>query len=156
MALLALKAVRCGNHPRAREAIRLLEDRLLSTGGCNYGNTIVLDQALLPHVEPTGAALMALAGEADRTGRIALSLDYLSAQRRVLTTTSCVAGLRICLAWPRTAGKASPPRLCRRWIAACTEQSYRRGASLELALLALAALGDEGPLISLPLAEQAA
>lgn len=61
--ILALKRAGLGTHARVREAIRLLVDRLLPAGGCNYGNTVVLGQTLRPHVQPTGLAMLALAGE---------------------------------------------------------------------------------------------
>ena len=77
MFVLALKAVGQSQHPRTREAVRLLVDRLLPHGGCNYGNTIVLGQELLPHVQPTGIVMMALADEQITDPRIELSLKYL-------------------------------------------------------------------------------
>jgi len=54
-------------HPRADEAVQLMLDRILPGGGCNYGNTIVLDQLLRPHIQPTGIVLLALAGDANRS-----------------------------------------------------------------------------------------
>lgn len=92
LAVLALKAAGHRDHPRCREATRLLVDRLLPDGGCNYGNTRVLGQMLRPHLMPSGVALWALAGEdshdsatageklADDKQRIAHSLDYLEQQ----------------------------------------------------------------------------
>ena len=80
LAVLALKAIGQGNHPRTREAVRLLSDRLLPEGGCNYGNTIVLGQVLRPHAQPTGLTLLALYGEAEDDGRIARSLEYLQGE----------------------------------------------------------------------------
>ena len=77
MFVLALKAVGQSQHPRTREAVQMLVDRLLPTGGCNYGNTIVLGQELLPHIEPTGMIMLALADEQIADPRIGLSLDYL-------------------------------------------------------------------------------
>jgi hypothetical protein len=61
--VLALKATGNTNHPRVREAIQLLTDRLLPDGGCNYGNTAVLGQVLLPHIQPTGLVMCALGAE---------------------------------------------------------------------------------------------
>lgn len=90
MFVLALRAVGHAQHPRTREAVRLLVDRLLPTGGANYGNTIVLGQALLPHLQPTGLAMMALAGEAVTDPRIELSLEYLE---RELRSTRAIASL---------------------------------------------------------------
>ena len=62
-AVLALKSAGLSQHPRTREAIRLLIDRLLPDGGCNFGNTVVLGQQLLPHLQSSGICLLALAGE---------------------------------------------------------------------------------------------
>ena len=78
MFVLALKAVGKGQHPRCREGVLLLHDRLLPDGGANYGNTFVFGQELVPHVQPTGLAMLALAGEEDADGRIAKSVDYLT------------------------------------------------------------------------------
>jgi hypothetical protein len=75
--VLALKAVGYHDHSRTREAVRLLIDRLLPSGGCNYGNTIVMGQQLLPHVQPTGLVLLALADEPIADPRIERSLHYL-------------------------------------------------------------------------------
>ena len=90
LAALALKAAGQAQHPRTREAIRLLTDRLLPDGGCNYGNTFVFGQHLRPHVQPTGVCLLALAGEADASGRIAASVDYL---RRTVPDQTATASL---------------------------------------------------------------
>jgi len=73
----ALKAAGQSNHARTREGVRLVIDRLLADGGCNYGNTVVLGQTLRPHIQPTGIALLALAGETDPSGRIAKSIGWL-------------------------------------------------------------------------------
>ncbi len=88
MFVLALKAVGKSQHPRTREAVRLLVDRLLPHGGCNYGNTLVLGQELLPHVQPTGIVMMALAGEPSTDPRIELSLQYLERELSADTTTA--------------------------------------------------------------------
>ncbi|MDX1963195.1 MAG: hypothetical protein SFX18_08575 [Pirellulales bacterium] len=65
LAILALKAHGLGRHPRVREGVTVLFDRILPAGGCNYGNTVVLGQELRAHVQPTGLLLLALAHEAD-------------------------------------------------------------------------------------------
>jgi hypothetical protein len=78
LGVLALKATGLHDHPRTREGVRLLVDRLLPDGGANYGNTLVLGQALLPHVQPTGLAMSALAGEDTHDPRIEKSLAYLA------------------------------------------------------------------------------
>src|SRR5262249_4343392 len=76
---LGLRATGHASDARAGDAVRLLNDRLLASGGCNYGNTVVLGQTLLPHVQPTGATLLALAGEPDPTGRVGAAIAYLEA-----------------------------------------------------------------------------
>lgn len=76
-ALLALRAAGRGDSPRALEAEKLLADRLLPEGGCNYGNTMVLGQMLRPHIQPTGLALWALAGVDAADVRIEKSIVYL-------------------------------------------------------------------------------
>jgi hypothetical protein len=88
MFVLALKAVGQSPHDRTREAVRLLIDRLLPNGGCNYGNTIVLGQTLLAHLQPTGLAMMALAGEGYDDPRIERSLNYLRRQLSAETATA--------------------------------------------------------------------
>ena len=145
MNLLALRATGHVDHPRAREAVLLLLDRLLSHGGCNYGNTTVLGQELVPHLEPTGLAMVALAGERDATGRIARSLAYLEANLSPRTTAASLSYAVLGLA----AHGQTPPDIDNR-LASAAEQTLRRGGSPpRRALLALAALGEACPLIAL-------
>jgi hypothetical protein len=77
LAVMALKAHGYAAHPRYIEGIRVIQDRLLPRGGANYGNTFVLGQQLLPHLQPTGLALMALAGTTDESGLQARAREYL-------------------------------------------------------------------------------
>ncbi|HEX6960296.1 MAG TPA: hypothetical protein VF175_00405 [Lacipirellula sp.] len=77
MFVLGLRAAGHDAHPRVREGVQLIVDRLLPDGGANYGNTIVLGQPLVPHVQPTGLAMLALGGEPSSDSRISRSLDYL-------------------------------------------------------------------------------
>jgi hypothetical protein len=60
MAVLALRSSGHGEHPRVLEAVRMLLDRQLPSGGWNMGNTFVLGKELLPFPESTGHALTAL------------------------------------------------------------------------------------------------
>jgi hypothetical protein len=123
----------------------LLLNRLLSHGGCNYGNTSVLGQELVPHLEPTGLAMIALAGERDPSGRVEQSLDYLEANLSPQTTAASLAYAVLGLA----AHGRTPSDLNAR-LATAAGQTVRRGASPpRRALLALAALGDACPLIAL-------
>ncbi len=86
--VLALRALGRSNLPRAREGVRLIIDRQLEQGGCNYGNTRVLGQATLPHVQPTGLAMLAIADEPVKDLRIARSLNYLKQNLQQDTTTA--------------------------------------------------------------------
>ena len=135
-----------GDHARTREAVRLLIDRLLPQGGCNYGNTTVLGQALRPHVQPTGLALLALAGESDAAGRIDAAIRYLHGELSAGTAAASLAyGVMGC-----QAHDAAPPQSMD-WL----EAAYHRvndssHTAVQLALLALAASGDDCPLVRLP------
>ncbi len=88
--VLALKAAGQSAHPRTRSGVAMIVDRLHETGGCNYGNTIVLGQATLPHVQPTGLAMLAVANENNNDPRIGQSLDYL---QDALTEETATASL---------------------------------------------------------------
>ncbi|MHC4092530.1 MAG: prenyltransferase/squalene oxidase repeat-containing protein [Planctomycetota bacterium] len=61
-AIYALKTAGLGEHPRVREAVRMIRDRSLPSGGWNYGNTRVLGQELRAFPSTTGMALIALLG----------------------------------------------------------------------------------------------
>lgn len=73
----ALTSLGYADHPRVRVGLRMIVDRLLPNGGCNYGNTFVLGQQLLPHVQPSGIALWAIAGNQVNDPRIERTLEYL-------------------------------------------------------------------------------
>jgi hypothetical protein len=134
LAVLALKAAGHGGHPRTREAARLLIDRLLPGGGCNYGNTVVLGQQLVPHVQPTGLTMLALAGEHDPSGGIERSIDYLL---RTLDEHTPPASLAYGLM-----GMSAHGRECciaEEWLSAAAANARKRQSPLEMALLLLAA-----------------
>jgi len=133
----ALKDIGHSQHTRTRDGVRLLIDRLLDSGGCNYGNTVVLGQTLRPHVQPTGIALLALAGESDPSGRIARSISWLRRSIGVETTSAS-------LAWALLGLQANHIHLpaADQWLAAASERTSKSGRSPhKLALLALAAKG---------------
>ena len=75
-ALMALHKVGMGNSPRAIEGRKLLLDRKIPSGGWNYGNRVVLASELLPFVDTTALALMALHGYVS-LDQVASSLDLL-------------------------------------------------------------------------------
>jgi hypothetical protein len=120
-----------------REGIAVLIDRQLPGGGLNYGNTEVLGQYLRAHVEPTGIALIALAGEMDVSGRIAKSVAWL---RRNIGPTTTPLSIGWALLGLRAHGIELPP--ADPWLSAAAEMVRGRNRSPhKLALLALAAKG---------------
>ncbi len=134
MFVMALKAVGQTHHERTREAVRLIVDRLLPEGGCNYGNTIVLGQTLLPHVQPTGLAMLALAGEDASDERIEKSLGYLEEQLSGESSTSS-----LCYGLMGLAAHGRHPMPASVWLEEAYDRLAQRGASsYKLALIALA------------------
>ena len=138
--VMALKATGYKSHPRVRSAVRLLNNRLLPDGGCNYGNTFVLGQMLRPHIQPTGLALVALAdeppGERQEKSRLTRSIKYL---RQSLSAQTAAASL----AWGVLALTAHGCRsaAAEDWLESAAQRTLRTGGSPhKLGLLALAAL----------------
>ncbi|MBY0228256.1 MAG: DUF362 domain-containing protein [Gemmataceae bacterium] len=74
-AMLALRKVGQGAHPRVEEGRRLLLDRVLEPGGVNYGNRRIFGITLEPIPTPTALALLALQGCADE--RVTKTLAWL-------------------------------------------------------------------------------
>jgi len=72
------------------EAVRLLLNRQLPTGGWNYGNTRVFHNILLPIPECTGHALAALGGRT-APAAVAASLDYLAGPECAVATPLAAA-----------------------------------------------------------------
>jgi hypothetical protein len=145
--VLALKALGKAEEPRTREGVELLFDRLLPGGGCNYGNTTVLGQVLLPHIQPSGVILLALAGETDAPGKVAKTLSYLrGALSEATATTSLCWGILGLSAFRRFPDDAPA------WLAKSAGRQLNGSPSPhKLALLLLAALGERSPLITLSL-----
>ena len=134
-AVAALKKAGLSQHERTRDGVRMLVDRMLPGGGCNYGNTYVLGQLLRSHVQPTGIALLALAGEQD--DRIAKSVAWLRRSLGPETTASSLAWGLIGLA---AHGVTMPS--AGNWLSLAYERVMRRDRSPhKLALLALAVKG---------------
>jgi hypothetical protein len=140
MFALALKAAGLKDHARTREAIQLVTDRLLPTGGSNFGSTIVLGQATLPQVESTGLAMLALAGEPNTDPRIEASLRYLESNVSGVTPSASLAyGLLGLTAHGRR------PEAAEEFLRQAFERELARGTNeFKLALLALAALEEAG------------
>lgn len=141
--VLALKASGLAQHPRTREAVELLIDRQLPDGGCNYGNTIVMGTVLRPHVQPTGMAMLALAGEPDSSGRVNRSLAYLEG---VLSEQTTPASLGWAVMGLTAHGRR--PSQADAWLQRVATQSKPdRLTALHFALLVLASLGEHCPLM---------
>jgi hypothetical protein len=101
LAVLALKACGYAQHERISEAVRMILDRQLSSGGWNYGNTLVFGKELPPIPECTGHALCALAGYTE-PDVIRLSIDYLNQEvRRIRTPLSLSWSIFGLTAWSR-------------------------------------------------------
>jgi len=143
--VLALKSLGLADHPRTREGVRLLVDRLLPSGGCNYGNTYVLGQRLRAQVEPSGITLVALAIETTDDPRIPATISYVaSALSEQTTPISLSYGLLGLTAHRRTPANADA------WLEAAYNHTIKREPSaLAIALLVLASQGEDCPLIRL-------
>ncbi len=139
--VLGLEAAGYGDHPRAVSGRRLLANRILPNGGCNYGNTVVLSQTLRPHVEPTGLAMLALANRVSDDPRIDASLDYLESYLKGPVTTLSASYAILGLA-----AHGRHYDLSRIGVAA-KETLKRHAGSGHVALALLAAQGKESPLI---------
>lgn len=141
--VLALNASGEADHPRANEARRLLRDRLLRSGGCNYGNTTVLGQQLRPHLQPSGmtaVALAPLAGES--TQYLGPTLDYL--QREAAKTRAAAS-----LAWSQLGLAAHDRPVLHERLEQVAEEALTRGRSpYRLAMLGHAMLGTRSPLLA--------
>jgi len=138
MFVLALKAMGQSEHPRTREGVRLIVDRLLESGGCNYGNTRVLGQATLPHVQSTGLAMLAIADESAIDSRIERALDYLNSEINTKTATASLSFALLGL----TAHNRRPVNAAQLIDHALTRELQNGPSCYKLALLSLASLSD--------------
>lgn len=135
MFVMGLRAAGHGAHVRVREGVRLIVDRLLPEGGANYGNTIVLGQPLVPHVQPTGLAMLALGGEEIDDPRVGKSLDYL--ENSIGPDTAAPSLALACLGLAAHGRRAAPSG---EWLAlALNQRDVKDLAAYEQALLLLAA-----------------
>lgn len=150
MALLALRHADRVTHPRADEAIRLLIDRQIPTGGANYGNTLVLDQMLVPHVMPSAMSATALHGIESAGPCIRRCVDYL---RRELADPMAATSLM----WTAHAIAGAGPieDNLKTQLATSIADASRRltrigGNPHRQNQLLLAAMVDRSPLLDLP------
>lgn len=98
-AVLALRATGHADHPRVREAVTLMLDRALPSGGWNYGNSVMFGNELRPFPAQTGMVLAALAGEPPERC-VEKALAYLEAELpRIRTPISLAWGIIGARAW---------------------------------------------------------
>lgn len=136
--LLALRSAGLGHHARSREAVRLLIDRMIPSGGWNAGNKIVFGRELRPQVQATGLALVALADESDRQGELLPSLEYLE---RSLSAETSLASLSYGLIGLAAHGRR--PAEADSMLASAAARTLQRGAPpYPLALAAIASAGS--------------
>jgi hypothetical protein len=141
ISVLALKAAGLGSGPRVREAVRMLLDRMLPSGGWNHGNTTVLGNMLRPHVQPTGLALAALHGEPHARRHANKSIRYL---KQVVSVRTATASL--CYALLGAAAHGTRLEDSDRYLAAAGRRTLQRDCSpYKLALLTLATRGSDCP-----------
>jgi hypothetical protein len=134
-AVLALQAAGQGRHRRTLEAVRLLEDRLLPGGGCNYGNTTVLGAQLRAHLQPTGLVLLALAGSGST--KAAKSVEWLAGHVDGATPATSLGWALLGL---RAQGQL--PAAANQWLGQAAARTLAHDNSP--AKLALLALADKG------------
>lgn len=137
--VLALKAAGKDQHQRTRDGIAMIVDRLHADGGCNYGNTIVLGQSTLPHIQPTGLAMLAIAGETVDDSRVDRSLNYLeqSIADDTATASLCFAILGLTAHGRRP---QNAEQMIRRVLH--RDEEHKTTSCYKLALLALANMED--------------
>jgi hypothetical protein len=142
--LLSLRAVGKEQHLRYRDGVRVLLDRQLPNGGCNYGNTTVLGQLLRPHLLPSSLALLALAGE-PREPAILKSVAYL---RRTLREPQTLIGSA--WAWQAAIAYQDAPLGAEAALAKFMAQVDAEDKNpYHYALLTLAAAGAQSPIVQL-------
>jgi hypothetical protein len=131
---LALRACGHTTHPRTQDAIRMLLDRQLPSGGWNSGNTITFRLEMRPAPESTGLALQALAGLTSKES-VARSIAYMQAELPFLHTPISVswAILGLC-AWGEAVDQ--PQERIRKVLARQEKLGPHDTASLSLLLLA--------------------
>ncbi|HSW47038.1 MAG TPA: prenyltransferase/squalene oxidase repeat-containing protein [Phycisphaerae bacterium] len=83
-AMIFLKRAGYGREPRVREAVAMLRDRAIGSGGWNYGEPRVWGGDLFPAVTGTAMSLLALADEQDDF--TAAGLDWLESRRGSITS----------------------------------------------------------------------
>ncbi len=148
-AVLALRHVGQGQHPRVQEGLQMLLDRAFDDGGINYGNRLILGRRTEPIPGPTALLLLAtqgspvVAGSPDpaTAGRVAAAVQYLMSNATDDLEHLCWAKLALEAHREQPGVAECLPRLDERIRAAHTERAgtnWVRPAPLRQALMALA------------------
>jgi hypothetical protein len=96
-AILALKHLGYGTHPRVEEAERMLLDRACTDGGWNYGNRVVFGQELSAFAPTTALALMALQDNPSASNAVEHGLVFLAETARQYPSTLSLSLAILCL-----------------------------------------------------------
>jgi hypothetical protein len=138
LSILALAKAGHTDHPRVDEAVRLVHDRALSSGGWNHGNTVAFGTELRAQPGPTGLALLALASANNADpGAVERGSEYLIRSLPKIRSPRAVGwGILGLSAWEM--GLESTSEL----LEECYSRIQRGPAPMDLALLILAA-GNE-------------
>ncbi len=100
MAVLALQKCGYREHGRVAQGRDLLIDRMISTGGWNYGNSVMFGATLRPRPAPTGLAMLALLNA--QGARLDSSLNYLERELPTIRSPQSLCwGLLAMQAWNR-------------------------------------------------------
>lgn len=84
-ALIAFKKYNWITDKRIKNAIKLILDRQIPSGGWNYGDNFAFDTELYPFIDTTGLALTALKGSCEQN-QIEKSINYLKKYIAVIHT----------------------------------------------------------------------
>jgi uncharacterized protein (DUF362 family) len=141
-ACLALRRVGQGDQERVRDGQKLLLDRVLATGGVNYGNRRIFGITLEPIPTPTAVTLLAMQGKTDDE-RVTRSVEYLRQHALTSDDIEHLAWATLALDAYRAPGVPSETiatlqRRLREAVALRAATPYLREAPLRQALLALA------------------
>jgi hypothetical protein len=139
-AMSAIALCACGLRalPRLAEARRYLADRACAIGGWNFGNPVMLGQAIPPQATDSGAALLALrhldtpSSDKDVTGALAWLARLSSTDGSPLDRAWACIGLGV---WGRPDRVLGP---IREDIRAASDESSLAALSLAMGLMALA------------------
>lgn len=149
LCMLALHAAGFKEHRRLDEAVQMILNRQIISGGWNYGNTSVFGTQLQPIPESTGIALSALEGLVPKN-RVSLSLEYATEKASQIRTPFSLSWLIFGLgAW------SGRPKQAREWIQESLDlqSQYGQYNTSLLSTLILAYYASSGFLSALNLKE---